>query len=403
MDERDSAATDPITKPVAVPRTTCRACGRLGMKPVLDLGNQFLPRFVPEPDESLPRAPLVLMQCSSCDLLQLSHTVQPDLLYRQFWYRSSINQTMRDALDDLVQDGLRHHKGGVWLDIGANDGFLLSRVPNEFQRVAVEPAENFKPYLEEHADLVISDYFKATGKIKGSCDIITSAAMFYDLDDPGKFLNDIHASLHQRGVWINQLNDAPTMLRQNAFDSICHEHLCYYDLPVLENLYRKHGLTIIGVSHNNVNGGSVRVTAARSARRDPKFDLAGIRHSTSVRAREFAARIERWKTRMLDFLGHQGPMWCYGASTKGTVLLQYLGATEANFVAVADRNPMKHGLRMAGSWLPIKDELELRAARPSLAVVLPWSFREEFNQRESGLRENGTALLYPLPNLELVV
>jgi hypothetical protein len=403
MDGGSSPATNPVME-VSKHRVTCRACGKLGMKPVLDLGNQYLPRFVAEVDETLPRVNLSMVQCSSCGLLQLDETTNPDLLYREFWYRSSVNQTMRDALNDLVLDGLTRHQGGVWLDIGANDGYLLSRVPPEFQRVAVEPAENMKHLLEEHSDLVITDYFKATGKIKGSCDIITSAAMFYDLDDPGKFLDDIVASLHPRGVWINQLNDSPAMMKQNAFDSICHEHLCYYDVPVLDKMYRDHGLEIIGISHNSVNGHSVRLTAQRiKGGKSQKTDLSGIDRITPTAAQAFAERINRWKARMNAILDlYPDKLWCYGASTKGTVLLQYLDRAD-RFEAVADRNHVKFGLRMAGSWLPIVPEEKLREAKPSMVLILPWAFHDEFNDREAKLRATGTAMLYPLPNIELVV
>jgi hypothetical protein len=371
------------------------------MRLVLDLGIQYLPRFVKQADETLPKAPLRLMQCENCSLLQLGDTTNPDLLYREFWYRSSVNETMRAALSNLVAAGLFHHQGGVWLDIGANDGYLLSRVPQEFHRVAVEPAKNLKHLLEEHSDLVISDYFKCSGKIKGVCDVVTSAAMFYDLDEPGKFLDDIASVLHPEGVWINQLNDAPTMMRQNAFDAICHEHLCYYDVPSLDRMYREHGLAIIDMSVNDVNGGSIRVTAKRFKNGTPA-EFLGHGQVTHASADAFAKRIERWKRAIDQVLALYPSVWCYGASTKGTVLLQYLGGYE-RFQAVADRNPAKHGLKMAGSWLPIVSEDTLRIQKPPAALVLPWAFKEEFNLRETELRSNGTAMIYPLPNIEIVV
>lgn len=405
MDERQSASADAVT--IHTERETCRACSARTLVPILDLGTQYLPRFVPEPDETLPRAPLRLVRCGDCGLLQLLDTVQPDLLYREFWYRSAVNATMREALTDLVAAGRKHHGRGAWLDIGANDGYLLSRVPDSFRKVACEPALNMREDLGEHADHVVSEYFSARVMDSEAFDVITSAAMFYDLDDPGPFLDDIRACLKRGGIWINQLNDSPTMMRANAFDAICHEHLCYYDIHTLNSLYANHGLRIVSMTHNDVNGGSIRVVAKRAEDVPPseQLPMVGMPRVTEKDALAFATRTERWKEVFRSHLATwmmSGPVWCYGASTKGGTLLQYLNMPEA-FEAVADKNPRKHGLRMVGSWTPIKDEIDFRAAKPRYAVVLPWAFREEFIKREEATRAAGTALVFPLPNLEVVV
>ena len=126
-------------------RTTCRSCDEANFEAVLDLGDCYLPTFVVARDEALPKAPLDLVRCDSCGLLQLRHETDPELLCRDYWYRSGINQTMRDALADVVLDGMRYSKEGVWLDIGANDGYLLSRVSERFTKIASEPALNMQP------------------------------------------------------------------------------------------------------------------------------------------------------------------------------------------------------------------------------------------------------------------
>ncbi len=379
-------------------RETCRACDDKRLAPILDLGEMYLPRWVKEKDETLPKAPLELVQCERCGLLQLKHTVEPDLLYREFWYRSGMNQTMRTAMLDIVESGLEFHKEGHWLDIGANDGYLLSQVPKTFQRIACEPALNFKQELAENSDQVINDYFSAEA-VGTTCQVITSAAMFYDLDDPNAFIADIERLLARGGVWINQLNDAPTMMKANAFDGICHEHLCYYDIPTLSRMYRNHGLSIRKLVYNDVNGGSVRIMATRT----PKSEVPGLQKVRPNDALEFAARVSAWKQRMGNLIASaRGPVWGYGASTKGGTLLQYLDANE-HFVGIADRNPLKHGTMMAGCWIPVTDELALRHAGADMAVVLPWAFRDEFVKREADLRRSGTAMVFPLPNIEVVL
>ena len=403
--------TNEMLTTVSVERKTCRACNEPTLVPILDLGNQYLVNFVPSPDPDLPRSPLELQRCSSCGLLQLKHTVDPELLYREFWYRSSVNQTMRDALKNLVLDGLKYHQNGRWLDIGANDGYLMGEVPGQFTRISCEPALNFTDDLRRVSDEVIPDFFSASHQIIKDCirlggiDVITSAAMFYDLDEPDVFVADIAKSLSKNGVWINQLNDAPTMLDANAFDAICHEHLCYYDVHSLKKLYERNGLTIVEITRNDINGGSIRVVAK-------KYDgingenLMMHRVVTEKQARDFAGRVEKWKERMLDLvrgpLVERGPLWCYGASTKGCCLLQYLDAPGA-FRAIADRNPAKFGTYMTGSWLPVTHEQEMRDEKPPYALVLPWTFASEFNKREREMMDNGTCLVYPLPNIQVVM
>ena len=396
-------------------RENCRSCGTGRLSPVLSLGNQFLVNFVPQICMGAPRSPLNLMRCGSCGLLQLEHTVSPDMLYREFWYRSSVNETMRDALEDVVKTGLLFHHSGTWLDIGANDGYLLSKVPPGFTRIACEPALNFREELEKVADHVIAGFFSADheclyrahrhDRARGACDVITSAAMFYDLDDPNAFVADIASSLSENGVWINQLNDSPTMLAKNAFDAICHEHLCYYDVHALEALYRRHGLTIIGVTYNDVNGGSIRVVAEKGGYKTRSIVLHEHRQVSERDAEQFALRTAKWKRNMTDLvtgsLAYDKRMWLYGASTKGCALLQYLDLNEA-FVGIADRNPRKFGKLMTGSWIPVRPEHEMRAEKPRYVVVLPWAFRNEFVVRETELLESGTTMLFPLPTIEFV-
>lgn len=409
-DKEGHMAISEVT-PLAKRRSTCRSCPAGKLVPVLSLGEQYLVNFVPEIDHALPRASLNLMRCEDCGLLQLEHTVNPDTLYREFWYRSSVNQTMQDALTDLVRSATTYHHGGTWLDIGANDGFLLSQVPAGFRKIACEPALNFREELETVADNVIADYFSAGHEClrhdgHGLCDVITSAAMFYDLDDPNRFVEDIVSVLSPNGVWINQLNDSPTMIAKNAFDAICHEHLCYYDVHSLAALYARHGLAILSVTYNNVNGGSIRVVAEKPSGKSRATPLHGHKHVSERAAELFAGRVVKWKDRMADLvrgpLVSGGRLWLYGASTKGCVLLQYLDATDA-FHAIADRNPKKFGLKMAGTWLPVVPEDEMRADRPPHVFVLPWAFRDEFVSRERNMLDDGATMWFPLPNIEGVL
>lgn len=390
---------------IAKQRFNCRLCDGT-FRPVLSLGDQYLVRFPDKIDESLPKAPLSLVQCESCHLLQLEHTTNPDLLFREFYYRSGINQTMRDALQDVVDDASHYVRKGVWLDIGANDGYLLSCLPDGWIKIACEPAQNFRPNLEEHADHVISDYFSADhdclwDKTRGRCDVVTSVACFYDVDDPNEFVADVAEVMAPGGVWINQLNDSPTMLKRNAFDSVCHEHLVYYDIHNLAQLYAKHGLVITKISFNEVNGGSVRIFAHKEVSGLQPMNLLGVPRVSPEAAGAFASRVKRWKQEMGNYLNSlKTGVWGYGASTKGAVLLQYLDCDD-RIVAIADRNPTKHGKMMVGSWAPIVGEAEMRVATPPHVLVLPWAFKDEFTEREAETRAAGSVFIYPLPQIEI--
>jgi hypothetical protein len=393
--------------PIYTTHTGCRICaGELEI--VLDLGEQYLPRWIPAVDmpelaEKLPKAPLRLSRCVFCGLLQLAEAVEPDLVYRKYWYRSGINASMQTALLDLARDAQAWHTSGKWLDIGANDGTLLKFVPRSFERFACEPALDFTKELTDIADHVTPDYFMASSDLK-DMKVITSAAMFYDVDQPDEFVEGIAQTLASDGVWLNQLNDAPAMISGNAWDGICHEHNLYYDLPNLEMLYKRHGLKILRVTSNDVNGGSVRITAARTEHKcNSKPDTDPRLTPTPQQVLRFSTRVVRWKQRMMGLADAlPRPIYGYGASTKGGTLLQYLNLPGL-LTAVAERNPLKYGTVQSGIWSPIVPEEAMREADPGTLFVLPWAFRKEFVERESEIRARGTMLLFPLPHIEMVL
>jgi hypothetical protein len=387
-------------------RTTCRVCDHHELETILDLGDQYLANFVRVKDASLPRCPLVLVQCGECGTLQLKHSINGDLIWREYWYRSSINQTMRDALGDVVNEAKHYAREGRWLDIGANDGYLLSRVGERFSKVACEPALNMHPLLEEHADKIIGDYFSVEKALEQEphYEVVTSCAMFYDLDEPQKFVDDVAKCLSPSGVWINQLNDAPGMLKANAFDGICHEHRLYLDVPTIRDMYKKADLSIVGLSYNDINGGSVRI-AAMKGRNTGVNPVIGVPRTDYQEVQAFARRVERWKILMNELLDmptfRETELWGLGASTKSCCMLQYLGKPD-RFVAIGDRNPAKWGTFQAGTWIPVMDEATMRKARPGIVVPLIWAFRKEIMLREAQMLENGSAFLFPLPHPEIV-
>lgn len=401
------------TRPVAITRESCRLCGGKWLVPFLDLGEIHLSDF-PYPKEELnAKVPLRLGMCSHCNLVQLMETTDPDLLYRKFWYRSGTNMTMRKEMRRLAllasELGKAGH-GARWMDIGANDGTLLSQAPSGTYRIGVEPALNLKSDLSRHCEEVHSDCF--VDGLTDPVDVIFTAAMFYDLDQPVEFCEAVYNSLKPGGIWINQLSYTPLMLEKLAFDNICHEHLAYYTLETLEVLYYRAGFKVLDVTLNDINGGSMCVVATHA--QDPREATYRVaeRRSEEQAAQysiqtwmKFARDVRAWKektSKTLDKLAAETKIHLYGASTKGNTLLQYLEAGTFWFEAAAERNPEKLGRLTVGSRIPIISEEASRAMNPGAYFVLPWAFRDEFISREQDFLRNGGKLLFPLPKLETV-
>jgi SAM-dependent methyltransferase len=412
-------------------RRTCRVCGSSALTKVIDLGEQYIQgAFLKDGYEAPPlrRIPLQLLRCdptrdqSACGLLQTSVTVPPEILYSTYWYRSGTNRTMRDHLRGIADAALAliGRPSGAALDIGCNDGTLLACYPGGIRKFGIDPSNAVDQVPA--GVVVVKDRFPSpelAGKIGHSkFDIVTSIAMFYDLEDPIAFVSGIRDVLAPDGVWIFEMSYMPSMLRTNSYDTICHEHLEYYSLAVIEFVLAKAGMKLFGAALNDINGGSIRCFATHdsnfkfkdekladslSALRRVEFDLA---LDTDEPYRDFQKHVDAHKedlTRLIKELKRSGKrIHVYGASTKGNVILQFCGIDNSLIDYAADRNPDKWGARTIGTDIPIISEDESRAMRPDYYLVLPWHFRSEFIQREKGTLQQGTQLIFPLPNLDVV-
>ncbi|MCR4278500.1 MAG: class I SAM-dependent methyltransferase [bacterium] len=415
-----------------ISRQTCRSCGSTALTPVLSLGDQVLAGnfgFAENLSAVTRRVPLDLVRCDSerdedaCGLVQLRHTVPGDLMYSSYGYRSGINQTMRDHLSLLAHElEQRVHltEGDVVIDIGANDGTLLRAYATpQFSGVGFEPSIVQPEALPAHIQF-IKNYFTASNFEKRypsqKAKIITSIAMFYDLEDPNAFVSDVACLLREDGIWVLEVAYLPKTLTKNSFDTICHEHLEYYSFSSIEHLLRRHGLTIIDVGENGINGGTIRVYATHAnGRMSERTEEAQNRIYTMQREEfdmeldssapyiAFAENVEKIKTDlpfMLRELCRAGKkIYGYGASTKGNVILQYCEIGTDLVTAIADRNPAKWGQKSPGMNIPIISEDEMRAAMPDYLLVLPWFFLDEFMKRESAFVERGGKFIIPIPEV----
>jgi SAM-dependent methyltransferase len=412
-------------------RNTCRVCKSSSLTKVIDLGEQHLQGSFLKPGRQTPplrRVPTSLVRCNpmldenACGLLQTEHTVPPEVLYSVYWYRSGTNATMTNHLRGIAEEAtaLLGKPSARVLDIGCNDGTLLKAYPPAFAKFGIDPSDLAN---EVPADItVIHDLFPSSdlvGTLKGAlCDIVTSIAMFYDLEDPIAFARGIKSLLAPDGIWCVEMSYMPTMLQMNSYDTICHEHLEYYSLAVLERILDEAGLRAVNVSLNDINGGSIRLYATHAEngkyRRDEfqrnikrlRQDEFDLELDTDKPYRYFQERVNVHRQELVTLLkklrGEGKRIHAYGASTKGNTILQWCGIDSRLVDCAADRNPDKFGARTLGSDIPIVSEEESRKARPDYYLVLPWHFRAEFVEREKALLDSGVGMIFPLPTIEIV-
>jgi len=403
---------------------SCRAGGGRNLLPVLSLGHQHLTGVFPKTaDEVLTAGPLELVWCPESGLLQLAHSYDPDELYGEnYGYRSSLNRSMADHLARKIrflQERANLQPGDVVLDIGSNDGTALKAytVP-DITRIGIDPTgHKFRSFYPAGITLV-PEFFSETAYktvTRKPARIVTSIAMFYDLEDPVAFARSVHEVLADDGLWHFEQSYMPSMLRLGAYDTICHEHLEFYSLSAIQPILAAADLRIIDVRMNGVNGGSLAVSAAKRGSRlqaDQSVidwlleqeNRMGL--STPRPYRDFEERVYRHRSdlrRLLQTLEADGKRVIgYGASTKGNVLLQFCGITRKEVAAIADVNPDKFGAFTPGTHIPIVSEEEARAMAPDYFLVLPWHFKEGILRREHAHLDRGGKMIFPFPEIEIV-
>ncbi|HEY4156890.1 MAG TPA: class I SAM-dependent methyltransferase [Polyangiaceae bacterium] len=402
----------------------CRASQSQNLMSVLHLGMQALTGVFP-PSASTPvtSGPLELVWCPDSGLLQLNHSYDPSEMYGDnYGYRSGLNQSMVRHLDAKVRalEAIVPLKAGdLVVDIGSNDATLLKsyRTPG-LERIGVDPTgEKFRSYYPAEIAL-IPDFFSAAnvrGVTSKRARIVTSIAMFYDLEDPVAFARQIAELLQDDGIWHFEQSYMPSMLRTNSYDTICHEHLEYYSIGVVAGILERADLRIIDVQMNSVNGGSFAVTAAKkgSPQRANQAMITWLLEQekrmgldTPRPFRDFEERVYRHRDdlrRLIHALVRDGKkILGYGASTKGNVVLQFCGLTPEEIPAIAEVNPDKYGSVTPGTHIPIVSEQEARALKPDFFLVLPWHFKAGIVERERAFLEGGGKMIFPFPEIEIV-
>ncbi|QTL03658.1 methyltransferase domain-containing protein [Aquabacter sp. L1I39] len=402
----------------------CRIGGGRTLIPVLDLGEQALTGVFPkDPAAPITRGPLRLVWCPTSGLLQLAHSFSLSEMYGEnYGYRSGLNQSMVRHLTQKIRwlerfAGLS--AGDTVLDIGANDATSLKAYTVAgLNRIGIDPtgakfAEHYPDDIKLVPDFFSTRAFAAAGAAPAK--IVTSIAMFYDLEDPIAFAREVESVLAPGGIWHFEQSYMPSMLRLTSYDTVCHEHLEYYSFGVVQAILAAAGMRAIDVKMNAVNGGSFAVTAVRQ--NDPREGTRAVLDwllsqeermglGTPRPFRDFEERVYRHRedlVRLLRALAADGKkVFGYGASTKGNVVLQFCGITEKELPAIAEVNPDKFGAFTPGTHIPIISEEEARAMKPDYFLVLPWHFKDGIVQREAQFLADGGHLIFPFPEIEII-
>ena len=401
---------------------------------VVNLGEHYVSDFIKsEADyEGRKKYSLDLVLNEEIGAAHLTEIPPSETMWGQYWYRSGINATMTKELGNIVEEitsRVKLNEGDVWLDIACNDGTLLKQVPNKCFKIGIDPADDtFVAESSKVANVIVQDYFsyKAySNATQKQAKVITTIAMFYDLLDPNPFIKDVIEALDDNGVWVLQLSYTPLMIKQLAFDNICHEHAYYHSMDSFKRLFDQHNLKIVDCSLNDVNGGSFRVYVQKATADVTSFGTSPLRDVCNFRVQslldyenihynmtdvkvweKFQSDIEELKEKTVNFIKEakaQGKIVCgYGASTKGNTLLQWFGLDHTMIDAIAERSPYKFGLKTIGTNIPILSEEEVRAMKPDYMLVLPWHFIAEFVQRENEYLSNGGKFIVPCPKFEII-
>jgi len=402
----------------------CRLCDSIKFSGLFSLGNlSFTGKFANNVKQNIPKKEIHLVICNHCKLVQLNQDFNPKYLYgKDYGYRTGLNQTMTDHVKLIAHDAQKLskiQKGDFVLDIASNDGTMLNCYSKNLVTVGIDPIlSKFKKFYNE-INYKVPDFFSLNAlkkrKLNKKYKIISALSVFYDLKDPNKFLTDIKKILHKDGVFILEHADLLSIVKNNLFDTICHEHLVYYSSKIIIDMMSKNDLAVFDLKKNNTNGGSIRyyISHSNSNYKIKYNKISSILNEEKyfklekkATYKKFLKNINIQKNKLHDFLKlkikQKNIIHGYGASTKGNVLLQYFNINRDQINFIADRNPKKYNLYTPGTKIKIISEKLSRKMKPKYYLVLPWHFKNEILKREIKIRKKGTKFIFPLPKLKIL-
>jgi hypothetical protein len=402
----------------------CRISGESDLVDILSLGEQYLTGVFPSSkEEKVTKGPLDLVWAKESGLLQLKHSYDLGEMYGDnYGYRSGLNSSMVEHLTNKItslENLVQLNPNDIVIDIGSNDATSLKAYSKPCIKVGIDPTGlKFKDYYSDDITLIPDFFTKELFKNKfqsKKAKIVTSIAMFYDLEDPKKFAKDIYEILDDNGIWHFEQSYMPSMLKTNAYDTICHEHIEFYSLKVVKELLESVNLKIIDVQTNSINGGSFAVTASRADAnysvndvlidwmlfQEGQMKLDTISPYLAFKDRIFEHR-DSLRKLILSLVKSGKKVYGYGASTKGNVLLQFCEFTSLEIPFIAEVNEEKFGKYTPGTHIKIISEEEAKMNKPDYFLVLPWHFKDNILSREKEYLKTGVKFIFPLPEIEII-
>jgi SAM-dependent methyltransferase len=400
------------------PARLCRSCSAPGLELFLSLGSMPLANsLLAREDLGAPEPvfPLELTHCAACSLVQILETIPPDTLFQEYLYFSSFSDTVvehaRELATRLIPER-RLDENSLVVEIASNDGYLLqffqaARVPV----LGIEPARNIAKAAVERGIPTLSEFFgealarELTGK-GTRADVIIGNNVLAHVPDMNGFARGVALLLKDDGVALFEVPYVKDMIDGCEFDTIYHEHLAYYSLTAVKNLFERHGLSVVGVERTAIHGGSLRISIAKNGRAAREVgalleEEAGWRVGSIDAYRAFAGRVEELKAALRSLLAElkqQGKRIAgYGAAAKGTVLLNYCGIGADTIDFIVDRSPHKQGRYVPGVRVPIFPVERLLADRPDYVLLLAWNFAAEIARQQSAYLQRGGRFIVPVP------
>ena len=400
----------------------CRICNSSKLNNLFSLGKLCFTGKFPSKKQIIKKEPVKLILCKNCQLVQLAHNFNLKYLYGpDYGYRTGINKTMLNHVKNITKilsKKMTLKKNDIVLDIASNDGSLLNFYKKDIITFGIDPI--LKKYKKNYKNINYSlpNFFSASkvrGITKEKFKIITALSVFYDAKNPNKFILDVKKILDKDGIFLLEFADLSSIIKLKMFDTICHEHLEYYSSKVICDLTKKHNLRVFDIKQNDINGGSKqylichnnskiksntkKIVKVLKIEKKQKLDKV-------ITYKNFIKHINKSKSQLYKKLVHlknnHKTIHCYGASTKGNVLLQYYNIDYKLIDYAAERNKNKYGYYTPGSKIKIVSEKYSRSLNPDYFLVLPWHFRREILKREMKTRKKGVKFIFPLPKLNII-
>jgi SAM-dependent methyltransferase len=389
----------------------CRSCGGQSFGNVIDLGPMpLVNNLLRNRDDPCPRSPLKVVFCRACSLAQLTETPPPQEMFDDYLYFSSQSHTMVEHAARLVDQFVK--PGQRVLEIASNDGYLLNQALARGATVlGVDPARNVAAYANTCGVPTRSDYFTAPlaeqiASTWGKADVVFANNVLAHVPDPNEIAAGIKLALAPQGIAHVEVPYLVRMIQSRAFDTVYHEHQCYFSLTALKPIFNRHELRVIDVEMIDIHGGSLHLHLAHEG--EESFAEGMIERERKLGVREdsfyagFAQRVWQVRNELIDALSRFDTVAGYGAAAKGVVLLNSFGLDSSRIPWVADVSPHKQGRYLPGTRQPVVSPDELRRARPEAAVLLPWNIRDEVVRRNSAYLNQGGCFIVPIPEVQIV-